>query len=126
MKIDALLKFKPKCSQTGDSKCDISQYLHLITKDTKCLNAYKTTCMPESRHIKNMHLYSTKVVSLFIITAGVFVREVMWVRVMGRQAWTRLRKKIISLKPLNVILQKINTVEEKDVFINSHMHAKIN
>lgn len=82
--------------------------------------------MPESRHIKNMHLYSTKVVSLFIITAGVFVREVMWVRVMGRQAWTRLRTKIISLKPLNVILQKINTVEEKDVFINSHMHAKIN
>lgn len=72
-----------------------------------------------------MHLYSTKVVSRFIITADVFVREVMWVRVMGRQAWTRLRTKIISLKPLNVILQKINTVEEKDVFINSHMHSKM-
>lgn len=73
-----------------------------------------------------MHLYSTKVVSLFIITAGVFVREVMWVRVMGCQALTRLRTKIISLKSLNVILQKINTVEEKDVFTDSHMHAKIN
>lgn len=78
----------------------------------------------QNQDIKNMHLYSTKVVSWFIITADVFVREVMWVRVMGRQAWTRLRTKIISFKPLNVILQKINSRGVEDVFINSHMHAK--